>query len=114
MAKSRFMGVGMDNSDQFEPLKMSFMIKSIIKSINIKGQGEGAEQYFVGMERIVMVEGINIKVNLTKQAFDDIIADKPVTKENAQQWIKDCFVGNISKADLDDERARETNQLDLI
>jgi len=27
MAKSRFVGVGMDNSDQFEPLKMSFMIK---------------------------------------------------------------------------------------
>ena len=114
MAKSRFMGVGMDNSDQFEPLKMSFMIKQIIKSIDIAGQGEGAENYFVGMERVVMVEGINIKVNLTKQAFDDIKAGNQVTPENSQQWIKDCFVGNITKADLDDERARETNQLDLI
>lgn len=104
----------MDNSDQFEPLKMSFMIKQIIKSIDIAGQGEGAENYFVGMERVVMVEGINVKVNLTKQAFDDIKAGNPVTPENAQQWIKDCFVGNITKADLDDERARETNQLDLI
>lgn len=114
MAKSRFFGVGMDNSDQFEPLKMSFMIKQIIKNIDIEGQGEGAETYFVGMERVVMVEGINLKVNLTKEAFDDIKAGKEITKEKAQDWIRDCFVGNISKADLDDERARETNQLDLI
>jgi len=31
-----------------------------------------------------MVEGINVKVNLTKQAFDDIKAGNPVTPENAQ------------------------------
>ena len=83
MAKSRFFGVGMDNSDQFEPLKMSFMIKQIIKNIDIEGQGEGAEAYFVGMERVVMVEGINLKVNLTKEAFDDIKAGKEITKEKA-------------------------------
>lgn len=82
MAKSRFFGVGMDNSDQFEPLKMSFMAEKIIKSIDISK--EDAENYFVGMERVVMVEGINVKVNLTKQAFDDIKAGNVVTKENAQ------------------------------
>lgn len=61
-----------------------------------------------------MVEGINLKLSLTKEGFNDIMEKKLVLPENAQHWIKTCFVGNISKADLDDERARETNQLDLI
>ena len=66
MAKSRFMGVGADNSDQFEPLKMSFMIKSIIKNIDLSAYGDMAEDHFVGKERVIMVEGINLKVSLTK------------------------------------------------
>ena len=109
MAKSRFSGVGMDNSDQFEPLKMSFMIRQVIKALEIEEKGEDAEDFFVGKERVIMVEGINLKVCLTKDAFDNIIMKRDVTPEEAPNWMSTCFVGNIGKADLDDERARETN-----
>ena len=61
-----------------------------------------------------MVGGINLKVSLTKEALDKINSKQDITKEESRDWIKSCMVGNITKADLDDERARETNQLDLI
>lgn len=48
---------------------MSFMIKQIIKSIDIESKGETAEDFYVGRERVVMVGGINLKINLTKEAF---------------------------------------------
>jgi hypothetical protein len=44
MIKSRFTTVGMDNSDQFEPLKMSFMLDSIIKGIDIQNQFKGDKE----------------------------------------------------------------------
>lgn len=113
MAKSRFSTVGMDNSDQFEKLKMSFMINKVIQSIDLTAY-KNPEEFFVGMERVVMVGGINLKVSLTKELFEDINNKRSVKPEDAQHWIKTCFVGCISKSDLDDERARETNQLDLI
>lgn len=37
MIKSRFVSVGMDNSDQFEDMQMSFMVNKIIKNIDIRG-----------------------------------------------------------------------------
>lgn len=108
----------MDNSDQFEPLKMSFMIKQIIKSISLDNEElpnkVTPEEHYPGKERVVMVGGINLKICLTTEALENIKAKKEVTPEESQQWIKSNFVGNIAKADLDDERARETNQLDLI
>jgi hypothetical protein len=30
------------------------------------------------------------------------------------QWIEDCVVGGITKHELDDERAKETNSLDIM
>ena len=30
------------------------------------------------------------------------------------EWIQDCVVGNITKYELDDERANETNTLDIM
>lgn len=85
MIKSRFSGVGMDNSDQFEPLKMSFMIKQIIKNIDWESHGdaEKARSYFVGHERVVMVEGINLKLALTDEGFTNIINKKPVEPHEA-------------------------------
>jgi hypothetical protein len=117
MIKSRFTTVGMDNSDQFEPLKMSFMLDSIIKGIDIqnqfKGDKEMARAYYVGLEKVVMVEGINLKIILSNESFDKIWdlqkGQKPVEEADAAEWLKNNVVGNISKADLDDERARETN-----
>jgi hypothetical protein len=46
------------------------MIKKVIESIDITS--ENAEKVFVGKEKVVMVEGINIKISLTKKGFDGI------------------------------------------
>jgi hypothetical protein len=55
MCKSRFISVGMDNSDQFEDMQTSFMVNKIIKNIDLTAGGENsAEQYYVNKERILM------------------------------------------------------------
>ena len=82
MAKSRFFTVGNDNSDQFEPLKMSFMVKKIINSIDLTACKD-PEDFFVGKERVIMVEGINLKISLTKEGFDDIKNKNLVKPENS-------------------------------
>lgn len=35
-------------------------------------------------------------------------------EEDAPRWLKNCVVGRVSKKDLDDERMKETNSLDLM
>jgi len=37
-----------------------------------------------------------------------------VKPEDAQNWIKRCVVGNIRKAELDEERLLETNAMDMF
>lgn len=53
MCKSRFISVGMDNSDQFEDMQMSFMVNKIIKNIDLN-TAENPEHYYINKERILM------------------------------------------------------------
>jgi hypothetical protein len=43
-----------------------------------------------------------------------IKSNKPIHIDDASNWIKRCVVGRVSKRDLDDERMKETNSLDLM
>jgi hypothetical protein len=60
------------------------------------------------------VDATQLKISLRKTGFDMLMEKKPVTDKEAGNWIKDNIVGRISKKNLDDERARETNTLDMM
>lgn len=113
MCKSRFISVGMDNSDQFEDAQMSFMVNKIIKNINLNDHAE-PEAYYVNKERILMFQGVVLKICLPLDYYNDIKGRKEVKPNNAQRWIKNCIVGNIRKFELDNERMKETNALDMM
>jgi hypothetical protein len=53
MAKSRFIIVGTDNTTQFEPVYMSYMVKRISRYINLSGAD--SEQVFVDKEKMISV-----------------------------------------------------------
>lgn len=113
MCKSRCMSVGMDNSDQFEDMQMSFMVNKIIKNIDVSAV-ENPETYYINKERILMFQGVVLKICLPEQNFKDIRSRKVVKPHDAITWVKKCIVGNIRKHELDNERMRETNALDMM
>jgi len=115
MVKSRFMPVGVDNSGQFGEDYMSFLAEKIVRQIDINKQNaKKSEEFFVEMERIVQVKGVALKVCLPQEEFEKLLKSKDVPKSEATQWIQKCVVGKITKAELDDERVRETNALDIM
>ena len=66
------------------------------------------------MERIVQVKGVALKVCLPADEFEKLLKSKIIPKSEATQWINTCIVGRITKRQLDDERVRETNALDIM
>jgi hypothetical protein len=61
-----------------------------------------------------MFQGVVLKVCLTEKAFKNIGDKKKVEGEDSKQWIKENIVGNITKFELDNERMKETNALDMM
>lgn len=51
---------------------------------------------------------------MPQQYYNDIKGKKKVTPNVAHKWIEDCIVGNIRKFELDNERMKETNALDMM
>ena len=91
---------------------MSFMVNKIVKNIDLDKVND--DLYYVGKERILMFQGVVLKVSLQKTAYDNIKAKKPVPQEESIEWVKKNIVGNIRKHELDDERMKETNALDMM
>jgi len=77
MCKSRCMSVGMDNSDQFEDIQTSFMVDKIIKNIDISAV-ENPDQYYVNKERILMFQGVVLKIRLPLNYYEDIKSRRKV------------------------------------
>lgn len=69
MIKSRFINVGMDNTEQFEPIRLSMVANKISSHIEIKKK---AEEYYIDKERMILVEGISLKICLNQQHFEQI------------------------------------------
>ena len=112
MIKSRFMRVGMDNSAQFEPTYMSYLANKVVKEVDLNM--ENVDLYYVNKERLIQVQGVIIKVAFGQEDFDAIKKGEVVSENMATGWIKRCIVGSISKLDLDNERMKETNSLDMM
>jgi hypothetical protein len=71
MVKSRFTHVGMDNTEQFEPVRISMVANKISSYIDLKKHSD-PENYFIDKERMILVEGISLKICLNQQHFDQI------------------------------------------
>jgi hypothetical protein len=77
-------------------------------------QVENSEKYFVNKERILMFQGVVLKICLPLEYYNKIKHKKKIMPFEAKTWIKKCIVGNISKTELDNERMKETNALDMM
>ena len=52
---------------------------------------------------------------MSENEFRDIKNDKfEIEPSKAPSWLRKCLVGKITKAELDDERMKETNSLDMM
>ena len=112
MIKSRCKKVGTDIGSQFEPTYMRLLATRISGQIDLNVPY--AQKYYEKKERMVSMAGvIELKVNMQRNAFVALESKKPIKDEEAAEWIKTNVVGRITKADLDGERLRETNALDM-
>lgn len=61
---------------------MSFLVKKIVNHIREeieKQKHENTEAYYVNKERIVLIQGVVLKIQLPLNYFKDIQANKDVT-----------------------------------
>ena len=63
MSKSRFMKVGIDNTEQFEDLRMNHVVKIIISFIDTDTM-ENPKHFYVNKQRMIRVEGVALKIKL--------------------------------------------------
>ena len=76
MIKSRFMPVGVDNSNQFAQEFMSLMAEKITYQIDVKSKSpKEAEDYYIDYERIIQVEGVALKVCFPAADFKKLVKD---------------------------------------
>lgn len=112
MCKSRFMKVGTDNTTQFDKAYMAELANLIMISTDpfIKD----ADQYYIGKERMIKTQGVQLKIFLNEEDFRNLRNREIIKQDDAKQWIKRCVVGNIRKSELDEERLLETNSMDMF
>lgn len=74
------------------------------------------KEYYVDKERMIKINSfIEVKMILDDASFEELAnKNKSISKEKAPMWIKNNIVGRITKNDLDTERIRETNVLDMM
>jgi hypothetical protein len=93
---------------------MNHVVKIIISNIDTDTM-ENPRHFYVNKERMIRVEGVALKIKLNESDFETVLdksVDVPLSE--ATGWVKRCLVGNIIKSDLDEERKKETNSLDLM
>ena len=111
VARSRFMKSGIDNSEQFEDVYMSYLVNKIIQAMVFKGKKYNKKfnaSNFIDKQRSIEIQAIDIKVKLSAADFNHIkqkIDEKEmlnfVDEHDSITWIQRCIVGGITKAQLD-------------
>lgn len=113
MLKSRCTRVGDDIGSQFEPQYLAMMANKIASMIDLNVPFP--KEYYVRKERMIKINSfIEVKMVLQEDSFEELTKRKEISKEKAPNWIKRNIVGRITKKDLDTERIRETNVLDMM
>ena len=82
LIKSRYRKIGIDNSGQFEPLYMKYLVDNVTKSVkaDIYARGQvnkhdNPEDFYIDKERMVTVEGVSLKVCFTAEDFQTLISN---------------------------------------
>ena len=97
--------------------------QSFIEQENEKEEhGIYREHEIVGRRREVEIEGIYVKVKFNQANYYDLVAklNDPtvegqwVTERQALEWCEETLDGGIRREDLDLQRQRETNVLDMM
>lgn len=77
MIKSRFISVGTDNTQQFQPNNLSYLADRIVKSVPFFGKRKRTKQVkekvmarYVGSTKTVQVGGLKIAVCFSKEDFN--------------------------------------------
>ena len=112
----------------FEPVYMSFLANRIINAIDFTDPKTGLllpskeiECKWVGHSVNIQLYSKDLKLKLSKKYFQEIYVKKRkglsselIEPKHVHQFIQTCVVGKITKRELDDERVREINQLDMM
>lgn len=125
LIKSRFMTVGIDQKDQFNPFYMSLMINRICEEIDFdllqtKRTFRETRNFYVGKRVKIRVYKVNLNLLITEEGWRQIFENKVtnetylVPPEDSQRWIQENIKGNFSRADLDQMRLEETASLDMM
>ena len=104
LIKSRYRKIGIDNSGQFEPLYMKYLVDNITKSVKADisaraqvNKHDNPEDFYIDKERMVTVEGVSLKVCFTAEDFQTLITNQEIDVMDTTNWIKRNVVGKISK-----------------
>ena len=73
-----------------------------------------ADIFYIDKERNIQTQGVQLKIFLNQEDYRNTMNRSKVLPSEAQDWIKRCVVGNIRKAELDEERLLETNAMDMF
>ena len=80
LIKSRYRKIGIDNSGQFEPQYMKYLVDNITKSVTADiatrsqvDKRDNPEDFYIDKERMVTVEGVSLKVCFTAEDFQTFI-----------------------------------------
>jgi hypothetical protein len=105
---------------------MSYLVRAIIEGIDKKYSKKMTGPRMarlIDKEISVEVEGIELKLKIDEPCIMNIIAKKQqgpkfdgnwVSEEDATEWIEKYLCGKIDKAQLDDQRLKESLGLDMI
>ena len=111
MAKSKFIKVGVDQTQQFEPIYLSKMINKIVNSMDFDLLQE--ERSFCKTKqkytrtRNVQVDGVSIKCKMTEEAFTKafnktVLGELEIIPPNeARFWLQENVLGDITKEKLE-------------
>lgn len=119
VCKSRFVKVGIDNSQQFEPKYMCYLIDDLLKEVAKKPE-KFTDSKWIDKQRGIEYEGIEVKIKFTESDFFKVKAaidagqtEGFVNEEDATPWVTRNIVGQITKEDLDKQRCSELNAFDM-
>jgi len=125
LCKARvFLSVSIDNAFQFEPKQMLAMATRLIDCVDFdfmlkKRNKARTRRFFVNRVRTFETDGVRLKILLNEEDYDKLYErvfhrQEYMTVDEVASWVQRCIVGDITKEDLDKQRLRELNSLDMM
>lgn len=115
MMKSRFIKVGVDQAEQFEPENLSRMINRIFDFIDLdlrqrKRVRSQTKAKWVNRIKKIKVDNLFVYLNLTDNGYETVLKNKIMGKlylvppNQASLWFQQNIWGKVKRKDLDNSR----------